>query len=751
MDAKELRLRRVVFVGLGSRGDVQPLAVIAARLVAEGGAHSVLVTHRELEAVVAAVAPSLELRLIDAPCFLGDHHDLTRPLCVVDTEGRRRREWVAVTKLARDADVLVANLFSLPPCIHLAEKIAVPIVVCTPCLVPYACPDGFEAAFRDEMPELSAALDREMLCITWDDIKSWLWPLWTHRHGLFREHYLQLPTCPLIDATGAAEDTWAKRPHGEPAFIVGVDSRFVEVGREMCSAAVETTGEGEGAATAAEPSPPRRWALPQRSRVVGFWSQPIAPSPTKLDLDFAEPPVFVSFGQMVGLLGEADSLSLLTAVRDAVRACGKPAAVQWPHWIDDPGTMVRLPSDVPHAALLPQCCAAIHHGGIGTVAACLRAGLPQVIHPLAFDQPYNAAVVDRLGVGVAAPELSDIGPALARALEAAISERASAWAADTTHSDPVGDACAVIRERLDGGLGSVDSGVHRRGGGVSAHGDADLGTTTLRRAVVCKLGDGMEVRAPSASEAAWVHNEIFTDRCYTPPGIRVWPGMTCVDVGGGVGLFALFALKVLRASAITTIEPAPVSFGLCVGNLAGHLGEAPPAVADGVATLRNGSIRVHNVAADAAARKGSMLFFPWLPSNACLTEHAEAKRAHLRADGALNPEIAEYLLDGEEEVGVECLALSELLPAKSVSLLKVDVEGHEAAVLAGVADADWPRIQQVAMEIHSDALLAVCTQLLSRHYCTVWHVKQDIPGHWLLYATRDPKRLPTSPAADTPR
>jgi hypothetical protein len=35
-----------------------------------------------------------------------------------------------------------------------------------------------------------------------------------------------------------------------------------------------------------------------------------------------------------------------------------------------------------------------------------------------------------------------------------------------------------------------------------------------------------------------------------------------------------------------------------------------------------------------------------------------------------------------------------------VDLLKVDVERAELAVLAGIAPADWPRIRQVALEVH---------------------------------------------------
>ncbi len=54
---------------------------------------------------------------------------------------------------------------------------------------------------------------------------------------------------------------------------------------------------------------------------------------------------------------------------------------------------VPLSSLLPHAALL------VHHGGIGTTAEALDAGVPQLVVPLAFDQFDNAARLAQLGVG----------------------------------------------------------------------------------------------------------------------------------------------------------------------------------------------------------------------------------------------------------------------------------------------------------------------------------------------------------------
>jgi UDP:flavonoid glycosyltransferase YjiC (YdhE family) len=51
------------------------------------------------------------------------------------------------------------------------------------------------------------------------------------------------------------------------------------------------------------------------------------------------------------------------------------------------------------ALLLPRCALLVHHGGIGTVAQAMRAGVPQLVIPITYDQPDNGFRVRELGVG----------------------------------------------------------------------------------------------------------------------------------------------------------------------------------------------------------------------------------------------------------------------------------------------------------------------------------------------------------------
>jgi UDP:flavonoid glycosyltransferase YjiC (YdhE family) len=78
-------------------------------------------------------------------------------------------------------------------------------------------------------------------------------------------------------------------------------------------------------------------------------------------------------------------------------------------------------SYVPLSQLLPHAAALIHHGGIGTCSQALRAGIPQIIQPSAFDQFDNAARVKRLGVGTMISKRSFRAPRIAQHLQAMLS------------------------------------------------------------------------------------------------------------------------------------------------------------------------------------------------------------------------------------------------------------------------------------------------------------------------------------------
>ena len=73
---------------------------------------------------------------------------------------------------------------------------------------------------------------------------------------------------------------------------------------------------------------------------------------------------------------------------------------------DDPDQIgLPLPGQLHHARyapfgrLLPRARALVHHGGVGSCAQALRAGIPQLLVPQAYDQFDNAMRLEHLGVG----------------------------------------------------------------------------------------------------------------------------------------------------------------------------------------------------------------------------------------------------------------------------------------------------------------------------------------------------------------
>lgn len=86
----------------------------------------------------------------------------------------------------------------------------------------------------------------------------------------------------------------------------------------------------------------------------------------------------------------------------------------------------RLPESVRHFSyvdlgpLLARAVALVHHGGIGTCARGLAAGVPQVIVPYGFDQFDNTARLESLGVATSSPWRGVTGRALAGKLRALI-------------------------------------------------------------------------------------------------------------------------------------------------------------------------------------------------------------------------------------------------------------------------------------------------------------------------------------------
>lgn len=116
-------------------------------------------------------------------------------------------------------------------------------------------------------------------------------------------------------------------------------------------------------------------------------------------LDAGPPPVFFGFGSMP-VRDPAATVAMLTRV---ARALGVRALISagWGRLsaLDPDADDVAVVGNVDHVAVLPRCAAAVHHGGAGTTATSLAAGVPTVVCSVFADQPFWGRRIEGLGVG----------------------------------------------------------------------------------------------------------------------------------------------------------------------------------------------------------------------------------------------------------------------------------------------------------------------------------------------------------------
>ena len=111
---------------------------------------------------------------------------------------------------------------------------------------------------------------------------------------------------------------------------------------------------------------------------------------------------------------------------------------------------------LPYSKVFPHACAVVHQAGIGTLSQALRAGRPQLITPVFFDQPDNAARTVRLGVARSLPFRQVTARRLARQLRILLERPSYAVAARELAGTLEGiDGAAVAARYLSEALISV--------------------------------------------------------------------------------------------------------------------------------------------------------------------------------------------------------------------------------------------------------------------------------------------------------
>lgn len=114
-----------------------------------------------------------------------------------------------------------------------------------------------------------------------------------------------------------------------------------------------------------------------------------------------------------------------------------------------------LPSGVkafgylPFSAVLPRSALLVYHGGIGTLAQAVKAGIPQLVVPNSHDQFDNGWRIERLGLGTSIPQKRYRGGPVAAAIRAllsnsALQQRAREYAGRIDSAGALSLACDLI-------------------------------------------------------------------------------------------------------------------------------------------------------------------------------------------------------------------------------------------------------------------------------------------------------------------
>lgn len=112
-------------------------------------------------------------------------------------------------------------------------------------------------------------------------------------------------------------------------------------------------------------------------------------------LSAGKPPVAVTFSSMP----LAQPIRFLEKIRAALETTGNRAVILTGNSgiVCESDDKICTVKAAPHSVLFPCVKGVIHHGGVGTMAAALRAGKPQMIIPFSVDQPFWAKRLYRLG------------------------------------------------------------------------------------------------------------------------------------------------------------------------------------------------------------------------------------------------------------------------------------------------------------------------------------------------------------------
>jgi rhamnosyltransferase subunit B len=199
---------------------------------------------------------------------------------------------------------------------------------------------------------------------------------------------------------------------------------------------------------------PSDWSAEKRLAGFCYFDPPGAALAPEIEdfLDCGDPPILFTLGSVAVQKPGAFYQSAVDALH-ALRLRGiLLIGLEKNRPIDLPDSVLAVPY-APYGLLMPRVRAVVHQCGIGTLSHTLRAGVPSVACPFAFDQPNNARRIEELGVAeIVLPHQRSskpIGRALLRLLLSDAPNRAQALGKLIRAEDGVARACDILEETFE--------------------------------------------------------------------------------------------------------------------------------------------------------------------------------------------------------------------------------------------------------------------------------------------------------------
>lgn len=363
---------KITMLTVGSLGDVQPYVALGAGLK-DAGYNVRLATHEKFQDLIrsnglsffpVAGDPKATLEAEVGQRWLGSGKN---PLTFMKTmmDAAHPVMWQLMTdywNACQDTDLVLFHTLAALSAVSICEKLNIPGC---PAYLHHVHPTrSYPSAATAPLPILGGVYNK----LTYSLTGAIFWRLMRPVANRWREEVLNLPPWPKKSPF----NEWLKE---KKTSLYGFSPHVI-------------------------PKAPE-WG--DEVHITGYWflERPTDWHPPDDLLDFLEsgsPPVFIGFGSMVDHNPEEVTEMVLKALSLSGQRGVLLSGWGGLGYADLPGTIFKIDS-VPFDWLFPKMSVVVHHGGAGTTAAGLRAGVPSVIVPFFADQPFWAWRVQELGVG----------------------------------------------------------------------------------------------------------------------------------------------------------------------------------------------------------------------------------------------------------------------------------------------------------------------------------------------------------------